>query len=197
MSTTAPALAAGRVPVLADSIPGDRVRDAVLIVTGALFTGLMAQVIIPMTPVPMTGQTLAVGLVGATLGMRRGVLSMVLYVLLGFLLPIYADGGSGVSHLWTASGGYLIGFILAAGLIGYMAEHGADRSYLRAFTAFVLAQLLIFIPGLLVLHAVTDLSWSATIHGGFTVFIVGGIVKALIGAAILPSTWRLVNRREG
>lgn len=183
--------------VLADVLPGARVRDGVLILFGALFTGLMAQVVIPMNPVPITGQTLAVGLVGATLGLRRGTAAMLLYVLLGFALPVYADGGSGVETLWGASGGYLLGFVLATALIGRLAELGADRKVHLAFAAFVLAQLLVFVPGVVVLQAVADLSWSAAVHSGFTVFIVGGLVKAAVGGALLPAAWKAVRRYEG
>src|SRR3954463_10544343 len=108
--------------VLADVLPGALVRDVVLVVSGALLTALFAQIAIdvPPSPVPITGQTLAVGLVGATLGMRRGASSLTLYVLLGLFLPFYADGESGWSVVWGASGGYLIGFIFAAGFVGWM-----------------------------------------------------------------------------
>jgi biotin transport system substrate-specific component len=197
MSTvTAPGAAAAPRLVLADVLPGARVRDAVLVMFGALFTGLMAQIVIPMTPVPMTGQTLAVGIVGATLGLRRGTLSMLLYVALGFVLPVYADGASGVHHLWGSSGGYIVGFVLATAAIGWLAERGADRKVAMAFLAFVVAQLLVFVPGLLVLKAVGEMNWADTIHYGFTVFIVGGLVKALVGGLALPSAWRLVRRYE-
>lgn len=197
MSTiTAPAASARRV-VLADVLPGARVRDAVLVLFGALFTGAMAQVVVPMTPVPITGQTLAVGLVGATLGLRRGVLSMLLYVALGFVLPVYAEGNSGIETLWGATGGYFLGFVLATGVVGWLAERGADRKVARAFLAFVVGQALVFVPGVLVLQAVTGMSWADAIHSGFTVFIVGGLVKAAIGGLVLPGAWRLVRRYEG
>lgn len=182
--------------VLADALPGARTRDAALVVGGALLTALLAQVTVPMTPVPMTGQTLAVGLVGATLGLRRGVLSMLLYVLMGFVLPVYADGGSGIETLWGASGGYLVGFLLATAVIGRLAERGADRKVHLAFLAFVLAQAVIFVPGVLVLQAVTGMSWGDAVHSGFTVFIVGGLVKAAVGGLVLPSAWQLVRRVE-
>lgn len=196
MSTVAaPGVEAPRL-VLADVLPGARVRDAALVVGGAGFTALMAQLVIPMTPVPMTGQTLAVGLVGATLGLRRGVAAMLLYVLLGFFLPVYAEGGSGITTLWGASGGYIVGFVLATAAIGWMAERGADRKVLQAFLAFVIAQLLVFVPGLIVLQAVVGGSVGETIHSGFTVFILGGLVKAAVGAAVLPSAWSLVRRFE-
>jgi len=190
--------AAPRRAVLADVIPGARVRDAILVLSGALLTALFAQISIkvPGSPVPITGQTLAVGLVGATLGMRRGTASLALYALLGLFLPFYADGNSGWDVIWGASGGYIVGFILAAGLVGWMAEHGADRNVVLAFLAFVGGQLIIFAFGLVGLKLAADQSWGWTIHNGFTIFIFGGLVKAAIGAVVLPGTWGLVRRFE-
>jgi biotin transport system substrate-specific component len=198
MSAFHAAGALDRRAVLADVIPGARVRDAVLVVSGALLTALFAQISIhvPGSPVPITGQTLAVGLVGATLGMRRGMASLALYAVLGLFLPVYADGDSGWSVVWGASGGYIIGFIFAAGFIGWMAEHGADRNVLLAFLAFVGGQLLIFAFGLAGLKIAVGESWSWTIHNGFTIFIVGGLVKAAIGAIMLPGAWSLVRKFE-
>jgi biotin transport system substrate-specific component len=198
MSAFHAAGALDRRAVLADVIPGARVRDAVLVVSGALLTALFAQISIhvPGSPVPITGQTLAVGLVGATLGMRRGMASLALYAVLGLFLPFYADGSSGWDVVWGASGGYIIGFIFAAGFIGWMAEHGADRNVLLAFLAFVGGQLLIFAFGLAGLKIAVDESWGWTIHNGFTIFIFGGLVKAAIGAIALPGAWRLVRRFE-
>lgn len=193
------ASSAGALPrygVLADTLPGSRVRDLVLVIGGALLTALFAQVSInvPPSPVPITGQTLAVGLVGASLGARRGASSLALYALLGLFLPFYADGESGWDVVWGASGGYIIGFIFAAGVIGWMAEHGADRKPLLAFAAFVIGQLVIFAFGLTGLKISVGETWGWTIHNGFSIFIVGGLVKALIGAVVLPSTWGLVRR---
>ena len=130
MSAPHAAAALPRRAVLADVLPGERVRDVVLVISGALLTALFAQISIPVagSPVPITGQTLAVGLVGATLGARRGAASMALYALLGLFLPFYADGESGWDVIWGASGGYILGFIFAAGMIGWFAEHGADRN---------------------------------------------------------------------
>jgi biotin transport system substrate-specific component len=187
-----------RQAVLADVIPGARVRDAVLVVSGALLTALFAQISIdvPPSPVPITGQTLAVGLVGATLGARRGAASLGLYAVLGLFLPFYADGESGWDVIWGASGGYIIGFIVAAWVIGWMAEHGADRHVGLAFLAFVAGQLVIFAFGLAGLKISVEESWGWTIHNGFAIFIVGGLVKAAIGAVALPGAWRIVRRFE-
>ena len=187
-----------RPAVLADVIPGARVRDAVLVLSGALLTALFAQISIdvPPSPVPITGQTLAVGLVGATLGMRRGASSLALYLVLGLFLPFYADGESGWHVVWGASGGYLIGFVFAAAFVGWMAEQGASRSVVLAFVAFVVGQLIIFAFGLAGLKISVGESWGWTIHNGFSIFIVGGLVKAAIGAVALPSAWGLVRRFE-
>jgi biotin transport system substrate-specific component len=196
---SAPAAAAlPRHAVLADALPGARVRDAVLVVGGALLTALFAQIAIdvPGSPVPITGQTLAVGLVGATLGARRGASSLGLYAVLGLFMPFYADGSSGWDVVWGASGGYIVGFVVAAGAIGWLAERGADRVVVYAFLAFVVGQLIIFAFGLVGLKLAADESWSWTVHNGFTIFIVGGLVKAAIGAVALPSAWRLVRRVE-
>ena len=190
--------AAPRRAVLADVIPGARVRDAILVLGGALLTALFAQIEIkvPGSPVPITGQTLAVGLVGASLGMRRGAASLTLYAVLGLFLPFYADGESGWDVVWGASGGYIIGFIFAAGVIGWLAERGADRKPLLAFLAFVIGQAIVFAFGLAGLKLAVDNTWGWTLHNGFAIFIFGGVVKALIGAIALPSAWRLVRRFE-
>ena len=185
-----------RQPVLADELPGSIARDIALVVAGALFTALLAQVSInvPGSPVPITGQTLAVGLVGASLGMTRGAASLALYAVLGLFLPFYADGASGVEVIWGASGGYIVGFVFAAGAIGWFAQHGGDRRLLSTFLGFVVAQLIIFAFGLVGLQLATGEDWGWVVHNGFTIFIVGGLVKAAIGAVVLPSAWYLVGR---
>ncbi len=182
--------------VLADVLPHSGARDAVLVVAGALLTVLGAQVAIhvPPSPVPITGQTLGVVLAGAALGARRGAASQLLYVLAGFALPVYADGEQGVDVLVGATGGYLVGFVVAAAIVGRMAEVRADRRVVAAFTAFCGGQLAIFGLGVPWLKVAADLTWGDAIHHGFTIFIVGGVVKALIGAAALPGAWRLVAR---
>ncbi|HWK26399.1 MAG TPA: biotin transporter BioY [Solirubrobacter sp.] len=179
--------------VLADALP---LRDALLVAGGAGLTALGAQIAVhvPPSPVPVTGQTLGVVLAGAALGARRGALSQLLYMLLGFVLPIYADGAHGVDVLWGATGGYLVGFVLAAWLVGYAAEHGADRHRLTAIACFAAGQLAIFGIGVPWLHAATDMSWADAIHYGFTIFIVGGVVKALFAGLLTPLAWRAVKR---
>ena len=184
--------------VLGDVLPGARTRDVLLVCAGALLTVLGAQLAIhiPPSPVPVTGQTLAVVLAGAALGARRGMASQALYVVLGLFLPVYADGASGLDVIWGATGGYLVGFVLAAGLIGHLAERGADRRPPVAFAAFCGGQLLVFGIGVPWLKISTGMDWSTAIHDGFAIFIVGGIIKALVGAGLVPAAWRAVRRLD-
>lgn len=198
MATTVAAAGVAPVRVLADALPGDRTRDLVLVAGGALLTALLAQVAIsvPGSPVPVTGQTLAVGIVGASLGARRGAASLALYAVLGLVAPVYSDGSSGWDVLWGASGGYILGFIAAAAFVGRLAERGADRRPLLAFAAFVGMQAIVFAFGLAGLKLAVGESWSWTIHNGFVIFILGGLLKAAIGAAVLPSAWALVRRLD-
>jgi biotin transport system substrate-specific component len=184
--------------VLADVLPGARARDAVLICAGALLTVLGAQISIhiPPSPVPVTGQTLAVVIAGAALGARRGAASQLLYLVLGLMLPVYADGEQGFDVIWGATGGYIVGFVVAAWLIGRLAELGADRKPLVAFAAFCAGQLAIFGIGVPWLKVATGMEWGDAIHNGFAIFIVGGIIKAIVGAAAVPGAWRGVRALE-
>ncbi len=195
---TLSAAAVPRHAVLADALPRSVARDVVLVVGAALFTALCAQFEIPVpgSPVPVSGQTFAVILGSAALGASRGTLAMGLYVLLGMVgLPFYAGGESGVDVIWGATGGYLVGFIAAGWVVGTLAERGQDRTFLRAAPAFAAGQLLIFGFGVPWLAVSAGLSASEAIAAGFTPFIVGGIVKAALAGALLPSAWRLVGRR--
>jgi biotin transport system substrate-specific component len=110
------------------------------------------------------------------------------------MLPVYSQGESGFDVIWGPSGGYLVGFVLAAYVIGRLAEHGADRRPLPAFVAFALAQLSVFVIGVPWLKVATDIDWGTAIHQGFTVFIIGGLIKAALAAVFAPAAWRLVRR---
>jgi biotin transport system substrate-specific component len=190
------ALSLDRRAVLGDVLPGARARDVVLIVTGAALTALCAQISIhvPPSPVPITGQTFAVVMAGASLGSVRGGASQLLYVLAGLVLPIYAGATQGWAVISGATGGYLIGFVVAAYAIGWLAERGSDRRLLTAFAAYAAGQLIIFGIGVPWLKVSAGLSWPLAIHDGFTIFIVGGLIKAGAGAVLTPCAWRAVRR---
>jgi biotin transport system substrate-specific component len=171
-----------------------RVADALLVAGGAGLTALCAQISIPVpgSPVPITGQTFAVLLVSAALGLRRGVASMGLYLVLGLVgLPVYSDASHGVHVVFGATGGYLVGFVLAAAAMGWAAEHGWDRTPLKALPVFLIGQLVIFGIGVPWLAVVAHLDPSAAIAAGFTPFLLGGLVKGALAAALLPMAWRL------
>ncbi len=196
----------GRQPVLADRIVSRSLtRDIVLVAAGAVFTALLAQVSIPLWPVPITGQTLAVLLVGASLGLRRGASSLALYAVLGLVgLPVYApqDDGShltGLAAVAAPSFGYIVGFVVAAGLVGWLSERTWDRKFLKALATFVGGSVVVFAFGLPWLAVVTGATLVQTYQWGLEPFIIGGIIKALIAAMLLPVAWwgadRLAARR--
>lgn len=187
---------APRRTVLADRVlPRSLAVDAGLVVAGAALTAGLAQVYVPMWPVPITGQTLAVLLVGASLGAVRGGLSMVLYALAGLVLPIYSEGESGLAVLLGPTGGYILGFVLAAAFTGWLAQRRMERRFLGGMLAFLAGSVVVFLVGLPWLRATLDLTWAETLQFGFTPFIVGGIIKAAIAAAVLRGAWALVERK--
>ena len=188
MTTLAPT---ARRLVLADRVfPRTLVMDAVLVLAGAALVTVLAQLVIPLQPVPITGQTLAVLLVGSTLGSLRGAISMVLYAALGLVgLPVYSDGTHGAGVLFGATGGYIVGFILSAALVGWLAERQWDRKILKALATFAAGSLAVFAIGLPWLAVVLHLNLQQTLEGGFYPFIIGGIIKAVIAAGLLPLAW--------
>lgn len=182
------------------------VANVLLVVAGSLVMAALAQVSIklPFTPVPVTGQTLGAMLVGGSLGAALGGASMVLYLAEGAIgLPFFAGGESGLEHLGSASAsaGYLWGFVLAAVLIGWLAEKRWDRGVGSAIGAFVLGEIVIFTLGVLWLAAALDIPVAGEIDGrsdalslGLYPFIVGDLVKVLIAAGAFPLMWRLLKR---
>ena len=171
------------------------VTSVALIVIGSLLTALAARVTIPLpfTPVPITGQTFAVLLTGAVLGSRRGAASMALYVAQGLAgLPVFAGGKAGLAVLLGPTGGYLIGFIVAAFVTGWLAEHGWDRRPLTTALAMVLGNVVIYLFGV---------SWLAAFVGverapllGLVPFLPGDLFKILLATLALPGAWALVRR---
>ena len=181
---------------LADVIPGGLVRSIALVIGGAALVGLSAQVVIPLpfTPVPLSLQTFAVLLVGAALGSWRGLASMSLYLLAGIAgVPWFAEGNSG----WQlASIGYLVGFVAAAWLVGFLAERRADRRPLSAAGAMVLGNLVIYVFGVAGLLIMTPFDLPTAIAKGVVPFLIGDAIKIVAAAALLPATWKAVNARQ-
>ena len=174
-------------------------RDAVLVGAAALSVGLLAQVSIPMWPVPITGQTLGVMLAGAILGSRRGAGAMALYAALGLAgIPWFSSFGGGPAYLLMPS----LGFIPTAWLIGRLAERRWDRSPLASLGAFGLASTIPFLVGVpwmwMTLFFVkgTALSLWATLSAGFFPFIPGGVVKWVLASMILTGTWKILGARD-
>jgi biotin transport system substrate-specific component len=183
-------------PVLADLLPRAAVRDVALVVAAALLTALCAQIRIPLpfSPVPLTGQTFAVLLTAAALGPVRGVVAQALYIALGLVgLPFFAGGESGWTYASGVTGGYLVGFLVAAAVVGYCARRGLDRSPLGTAVAFALGTLVIYAFGVPWLAAVADLSAAEALRSGALVFLPGDAIKAALAAGLLPAAWRLTG----
>jgi len=196
------ALAPAAPSTLFDLLERSRVRDAIAVVGFALLTAVAAQITIPLgfTPVPLTGQTFAVLLAGGVLGSRRGGLSMLLYVALGAIgLPFYADGAVGWSVATGATAGYLVGFIVAAIVVGLMAEHGQDRKLSTSIPAFLAGTMIIYTFGAgwlaydLGLPLTADAGEPSAISLGVAPFLVGDVFKALLAGAMLPAAWRFLD----
>jgi len=173
-----------------------RLRHIALIMLGALFVSICAQIYVPIEPVPFTGQTFGVLVTGAALGFRRGVLSLGLYVLIGAIgLPVFAQGKAGIDVLAGVSGGYLVGFILAAAVVGRLAELGWDRQIFGSIGAMLIGSALIYGIGLPWLGFVGHFSVADTIAFGLTPFLVWDAAKLAVAAGIFPLAWWLVGRR--
>jgi biotin transport system substrate-specific component len=180
--------------VLADLVPGSLARDAALIVGGACLTGLAAQVSIhtPLSPVPFTLQTFAVLLTGAVLGPVRGVLSMLLYLLAGVVgVPWFASH----AHGWGGpSFGYIIGFVVAAGVVGELSRRGNDRQVLSTIGLMALGSAIVYVFGATWLAADLNLGAQKAIDLGVTPFLVTDALKLAAAGLVLPGAWRLVRR---
>jgi biotin transport system substrate-specific component len=175
--------------------------DIALIAAGAGLTAIAAQVSIPLWPVPITGQTLAVLLVGSILGALRGTLAMVLYAVLGIVgLPVFSDASHGVGVIFGPTGGYIIGFIFAAALTGWLAQRAWDHRIVGAALSFLAGTVITFAIGLPWLAASLHLNLEQTLQAGLYPFIIGGVVKTLLAAGIIRLSWRQItaadNREE-
>ncbi|ABF46433.1 BioY protein [Deinococcus geothermalis DSM 11300] len=172
-------------------------RDLGLVLGGAALVALVAQVEIPLKPVPITLQTLAVLLVGAALGWKRGAASMATYLLAGAAgLPVFAGGSAGIAKFAGPTGGYLLSYIFAAALVGWLVQRYAlDRRPLGAALAMLVASVVIYAFGLTWLSMVTGLKGQALLTAGLTPFLLGDSLKIGLAALLLPGAWAWVRRR--
>lgn len=190
MTTFAPTISERTFPNVSS-----RVRDIVLVIAGSLLIAALAQIeiLLPFTPVPITGQTFGVLLIGAALGSKRGMAALLLYITEGSIgLPFFAGGGSGFGILTGATAGYLVGFVAAAYVIGLLAERGLERSVRTSILPFLAGTLVIYICGV---------AWLAVLLGGLGKAIVAGVlpflagdaIKLIAAALVLPAAWKLVK----
>lgn len=190
MTTLAPTLTNRYFPRTAEWI-----RSLVLIVLGSLFLAALAQIeiVLPFTPVPITGQTFGVLLIGAALGSKRGATAIVLYITEGALgLPFFAGGASGLGSLAGATAGYLAGFVGAAYIIGLLAERGLERSVRTSLIPFLVGTVIIYAFGVTWLSIVLG-SFSKAITLGMIPFLVGDAIKLIAASLTLPLAWKIVR----
>ena len=178
------------------------VTHALFILGGTGFIAAMAQVSIPVpgSPVPVTGQTLAVLLVGTTYGARLGLATFATYLLAGIAgAPLFAPSATlpnhGIERLTSATGGYLVGMLVASALLGFLADRKADQKFLTSYPALIAGTVTTFVFGLLWLRYSLELTWAKTISIGLTPFILGEVLKIAIVGTSLPLVWRKIHNK--
>ena len=169
------------------------------IVGGTLFIAALAQIAIPVpgSPVPVTGQTLAVYLIGTTYGARLGFATFSTYLLAGIAgAPVFAPAATvGLARLTGATGGYLIGMLVAVLVLGALADRKADQKFKTSFPTLIFGSVIVFTFGLIWLNVSLNLTWAQTISAGLTPFIFGEVIKIAITATSLPLIWRRISKK--
>jgi len=185
-------------PTLADRLLGRGLAiDAVLILAGVALTAIAAQVTVPIWPIPVTGQTVAVLVVGLATGALRGAISMTMYALLGAAgLPIFSNSSSGIDWISGRTGGFIIGFIAAAAFAGWMAQRGLDRTMLRSLAVATTATAVIYLVGLPLMAVTQSLSVEETLQIGFYPLLIGAVVKIAVVTVINTASWAAIRRME-
>jgi|SRR5882672_4262361 len=176
--------------------PLDWTRSVSLVVAFSLLTALAAQIVIPIGPVPITGQTFAVMLTGALLGSRLGAMAMIVYLIEGASgLPFFYGGSSGIAHLLGPTGGYLVAFPAGAFITGAFAENGWDKRFFTAVVAMAVGSIVILLAGWAWFSVLTHTPPLAAFKVSVAPHIVGDIIKILLAAAVLPTGWALLKRK--
>jgi len=175
--------------------PLDRTRSISLVFAFSLLVALSAQIVIPVGPIPITGQTFAVLLTGALLGSRLGAAAIIVYLAEGAIgLPFFSGGRGGIAHLLGPTGGYLVAFPAAAFITGAFAEHGWDKRFLTAAAAMAIGSVIIILSGWAWFSLVTNTPMAVAFQTSVLTFIPGDIIKILLAAALLPTGWKLLQR---
>lgn len=185
-------------PTLSDRIyPPTLVMDVVLVGAGAALIAILAQVVVPLWPVPSTGQIVGVLVVAFGLGVIRGPLAVLLYLLLGgFGLPIFTQAGAGWVHIAGPTGGYLVGFLVAGILAGVATIWGWERRFWSALAVSFGATLVVYAIGIVRLAQVNSYGVAEALEQGLYPLIVGGALKALLVATLVPLAWFAVQRAD-
>ena len=174
-------------------------KQAVLVIAGILLLAVAAKIKVPMfpSPVPITLGTFAVLTIGATYGARLGLMTILGYMLVGALgFDIFASSSAeanGISYMLGGTGGYLVGYVLAVAYLGWAAQRGLDRSVETLGGALLIANVLIYVPGVLWLHQFTS-GWEQTMEWGLTPYLIGDLIKLALAALLIPAVWKLVQR---
>jgi biotin transport system substrate-specific component len=172
-------------------------RNCLLVMGTSLLLVLSAQIAIPLpfSPVPVTLQTLVVLLAGAVLGSRLGTLSVLIYLVEGAVgLPFFAKGGAGLAYLRGVTGGYLVGFIVVAFIVGLLVEGGLGRTFRTAVLAMFVGNILLYCFGLPWLKSVLNISMGKSFAFGLYPFILGDLYKIGLASALLPQLWRFFGK---
>lgn len=170
-----------------------------LILTGTVFLAVMAQIAFPIpgSPVPFTGQTLGVLLLGTAYGAGLGFSTIAFYLLIGMAgAPIFSSGTSGIERIVGPTGGYLVGMLISSLVIGALAGRKWDQKIKTVIPTMIIGNLVIFAIGLLWLNQYTGQSWLWTFEKGFTPFVFGEIIKIAIASTALPAVWKYVAKRS-
>lgn len=161
-----------------------KLQNMIIVALFAAIIGVLAQLVIPLPLVPITGQTLAVGLAATILGSRKGTYTTILYLIIGAVgIPVFAQMQAGLGVIVGPTGGFLVGFIPAAWFIGYYLEK-TKFNVTHALIANLIGMVITLVFGTIWLKVVAELSWTAAFLGGFAPFIIGGIIKVVLAAWI-------------
>lgn len=174
-------------------------KEAVLVMAGILLLAIAAKIKVPMfpSPVPITLGTFAVLTIGATYGARLGLMTILGYMIIGAIgFDIFASSSAeknGIAYMMGGTGGYLVGYVLAVAYLGWAAQRGLDRSVETLGGALLIANVLIYVPGVLWLHQFTS-GWEQTMEWGLTPYLIGDLIKLALAALLIPAVWKLVAR---